>query len=306
MIDNSSAWRMDPDVPLVVSEVNPDARTPDAARASSPTRTAPRWPRCRCSSRCTTRPAWCGWSSAPTRRSPAAGWPASPSWTSRSRRSATAAPQLTHDGAAVRVPGAGEVRPADRVQRAAAGRLASSTTAPTRPTRSRSCATRAARSSTSPTCWCPGPACGCRSSPGTRCRSTPSSRGRCRRSGRPSCSPTRPAWSCPTCRPRCRRPARTRATSAGSGRTPASTDERGLALFVTNDNLRKGAALNAVQIAELVAGSLSACRRVSARRAPGRLLAARRTAWSPSARGRTTRRRPPGSPGTSRRRRSPR
>ena len=32
--------------------------------------------------------------------------------------------------------------------------------------------------------------------------------------------------------------------------------ERGLALFVSNDNLRKGAALNAVQIAELVAASL--------------------------------------------------
>ena len=33
-------------------------------------------------------------------------------------------------------------------------------------------------------------------------------------------------------------------------------DGRGLALFVSNDNLRKGAALNAVQIAELVAASL--------------------------------------------------
>jgi aspartate-semialdehyde dehydrogenase len=31
---------------------------------------------------------------------------------------------------------------------------------------------------------------------------------------------------------------------------------RGLALFVSNDNLRKGAALNAVQIAELVAREL--------------------------------------------------
>jgi aspartate-semialdehyde dehydrogenase len=30
-------------------------------------------------------------------------------------------------------------------------------------------------------------------------------------------------------------------------------DGRGLALFISNDNLRKGAALNAVQIAELVA-----------------------------------------------------
>ncbi|HEY2983676.1 MAG TPA: Asd/ArgC dimerization domain-containing protein, partial [Jatrophihabitantaceae bacterium] len=34
---------------------------------------------------------------------------------------------------------------------------------------------------------------------------------------------------------------------------PGVSDGRGLALFVSNDNLRKGAALNAVQIAELVA-----------------------------------------------------
>lgn len=34
------------------------------------------------------------------------------------------------------------------------------------------------------------------------------------------------------------------------------TAEHGLALFVSNDNLRKGAALNAVQIAELVAAEL--------------------------------------------------
>ncbi len=33
-------------------------------------------------------------------------------------------------------------------------------------------------------------------------------------------------------------------------------DDRGLALFVSNDNLRKGAALNAVQVAELVAATL--------------------------------------------------
>ena len=36
---------------------------------------------------------------------------------------------------------------------------------------------------------------------------------------------------------------------------PGVDDDRGLALFVSNDNLRKGAALNAVQIAELVAGA---------------------------------------------------
>ena len=34
---------------------------------------------------------------------------------------------------------------------------------------------------------------------------------------------------------------------------PGVPDGRGLVLFVSNDNLRKGAALNAVQIAELVA-----------------------------------------------------
>ena len=33
---------------------------------------------------------------------------------------------------------------------------------------------------------------------------------------------------------------------------PGVPDGRGLALFVSNDNLRKGAALNAVQIAELL------------------------------------------------------
>ena len=37
---------------------------------------------------------------------------------------------------------------------------------------------------------------------------------------------------------------------------PGVDDERGLALFISNDNLRKGAALNAIQIAELVAAGL--------------------------------------------------
>ncbi|HEX4471485.1 MAG TPA: aspartate-semialdehyde dehydrogenase [Nocardioides sp.] len=38
---------------------------------------------------------------------------------------------------------------------------------------------------------------------------------------------------------------------------PGVPDQRGLVLFVSNDNLRKGAALNAVQIAELVAAASS-------------------------------------------------
>ena len=36
---------------------------------------------------------------------------------------------------------------------------------------------------------------------------------------------------------------------------PGVADDRGLALFVSGDNLRKGAALNTIQIAELVAAS---------------------------------------------------
>jgi aspartate-semialdehyde dehydrogenase len=36
-------------------------------------------------------------------------------------------------------------------------------------------------------------------------------------------------------------------------RDPGVADARGLALFVSSDNLRKGAALNAIQIAELLA-----------------------------------------------------
>ena len=40
-------------------------------------------------------------------------------------------------------------------------------------------------------------------------------------------------------------------------RDQSAPEGRGLALFTSNDNLRKGAALNAVQIAELVAARLS-------------------------------------------------
>jgi aspartate-semialdehyde dehydrogenase len=45
-------------------------------------------------------------------------------------------------------------------------------------------------------------------------------------------------------------------TSGGSVST-RRWKANGLALFLSNDNLRKGAALNAVQIAELVAAELS-------------------------------------------------
>ncbi|MEO6201389.1 MAG: Asd/ArgC dimerization domain-containing protein, partial [Cryobacterium sp.] len=44
---------------------------------------------------------------------------------------------------------------------------------------------------------------------------------------------------------------------------PGVPNGRGLALFISNDNLRKGAALNAVQIAELVAADLLAAARTT-------------------------------------------
>ncbi|OOK76066.1 aspartate-semialdehyde dehydrogenase [Mycobacterium kansasii] len=89
VIDNSSAWRKDPDVPLVVSEVNFERDVRGAGpprRALSPTRTAPPWPRCRCSRCCTTRRSWSAWWPRPIKRSPAAAWPGWPSWPPRPAR----------------------------------------------------------------------------------------------------------------------------------------------------------------------------------------------------------------------------
>ena len=106
----------------------------------------------------------------------------------------------------------------------AARRLASSTTARSRPTRSRSCATSRARSSTFPACSSRAPACACRCSPGTRCRSTPSSTARCRWPGRGEllarCAGRRADRGA---HPAAARPGRTRPTSGGCARTQAST-----------------------------------------------------------------------------------
>ena len=57
----------------------------------------------------------------------------------------------------------------------------------------------------------------------------------------------------PTSRRRCRRPGKDPSYVGRLRQDPGVDDERGLALFVSNDNLRKGAALNTVQIAELLA-----------------------------------------------------
>ena len=61
-IDNSSAWRMDPDVPLVVTEVNP-RRDVARSRAEGHHRQPELHHDGRdagAASRCTTRPGWCG------------------------------------------------------------------------------------------------------------------------------------------------------------------------------------------------------------------------------------------------------
>ena len=52
------------------------------------------------------------------------------------------------------------------------------------------------------------------------------------------------------CRTRSTPPGATRSSSAGCARTRPAPEGKGLNLFVVGDNLRKGAALNAVQIAE--------------------------------------------------------
>ena len=72
-------------------------------------------------------------------------------------------------------------------------------------------------------------------------------------SGPPSCSPTRPASSSSDV-PTPLQAAGQDPSYVGRIRQDQGVDGgRGLALFVSNDNLRKGAALNAVQIAELIA-----------------------------------------------------
>ena len=253
VVDNSSAFRMDPDVPLVVSEVNPEAIEPSARKGiiANPN--------------CTTMAAMpvlkplhdaaglVRLIASTYQAVSGSGVAGVEELAAPGRGGRRQGPRAVLRRLGDRLPGAGEVRAHHRLQRASRSPARSSTTGSTRPTRRRSCATSRARSSASPTCWSRASACGCRSSPATRWRSTPSSPRRCR-------SP---------------RPARSSAGAPGvelsdiptplqaAGRDPSYVgrlrqdpgvpDERGLALFISNDNLRKGAALNTVQIAELLA-----------------------------------------------------
>ena len=99
-----------------------DARR-GSRRASSPTRTAPRWPRCRCSRCCTTRRSWCAWSCRAIRPCPAAAWPAWRSWPTRPAPSSTT-PSSWCTTAARWSSRRRKLRRADRVQRRSAGRQA--------------------------------------------------------------------------------------------------------------------------------------------------------------------------------------
>ena len=232
----------------MVAEVN-GPRLAAPPRASSPTRTARRWPRCRCSPLhdeaglvalvATTYQAVSG-----------AGLAGVAELDEQVKKVADRATELTHDGSAVTFPTPVKFADADRVQRAAARRLDRRR----RLGRDRRGAEAPQREPQDPR-HPRAPGVGhLRAGPGLH---RPLAVGQ-RRFERPlsvdrarELLARRPAWSCPTSRRRCRPPARTRPTSAASAPTSAS-DERGLALFVSNDNLRKGAALNAVQIAELL------------------------------------------------------
>ncbi len=251
VIDNSSAFRMDPDVPLVVSEVNGAlAHNPPKGIIANPN--------------CTTMAAMPVLKPlhdeaglvrliASTYQAVSGGGLAGVDELDKQAREVVdRAAELTHDGAAVTFPAPDEVRPTDRFQRVALRRLARRR----RIVRDRRGAEAPQREPQDPRHPRARGVRHVRPRPGVhrpfvvaerRVRTAAERRPRPR-----SCSSTLPAWSSPTSRHRSKRPARTRATSAASARTRASPDGRGLALFVSNDNLRKGAALNAIQIAELV------------------------------------------------------
>ena len=221
VIDNSSAWRMDPEVPLVVSEVNPHALddVPKGIIANPNCTTMAAMPVLK------VLDAEAGLQRliVSTYQAVSGAGLAGGEELLEQAQAAVAGDTigLVHDGHAVTMPRRGQVPQEHRVQRGAARRHRSSTTASARPTRRRSCATRAARSSSCPTCWSAAPACACPCSPATRSASTPSSPARSRPSGRANCFRMPRASRSWTSRPRSTRPAPTRASWAASVRTRA-------------------------------------------------------------------------------------
>ncbi|GFJ75920.1 hypothetical protein Phou_001000 [Phytohabitans houttuyneae] len=148
VIDNSSAWRMDPEVPLVVSEVNPDAAAnrPKGIIANPNCTTMAAMP--------VLRPlhAEAGLVSmvvATYQAVSGSGLNGVAELDEQVRKVADRATELAFDGEAVQIPAPGCTR-ARSPSTCSRSPARSSTTAPRRPTRSRSSATRAARSSASP------------------------------------------------------------------------------------------------------------------------------------------------------------
>ena len=248
VIDNSSAWRMDPDVPLVVPEVNADALGP-SPRASWPTRTARPWWPCPSSSPCTTRPGSADWSSPPTRPCPgpglagvaelarAAGQDGRRAQRAhlRRRRPSTSRPPTVFPA-----PIAHNVVPL-------AGRLVDDGSLETNEEQKYRNETRKILElpDSRVTCTCVRVPVFTGHSGGHRGRvRAPDSP----RTGPPGSCSGAPGSRWSTCPRLCRRPGRD-PSLVGRVRRAEGVDH-GLALFVVGDNLRKGAALNAVQIAE--------------------------------------------------------
>ena len=250
VIDNSSAFRMDPDVPLVVSEVNPEAI------ADAPKRII-------ANPNCTTMAGMAPLKAlhdeaglvrivvSTYQAVSGAGGAGVDELDKQTREVVDRAAELTFDGRAVDVPCAREVRRADRLQRAGPGRQDRRR----RLVRDRRGAEAARREPQDP--GHPG-AAGVRDvRAGPRLhgalavdqrRVHPPAVGRAghRAAGRGA---GRRAERGPDAA------AGGRARPSFVGRLrgdPGVPDGRGLALFVCGDNLRKGAALNAIQIAELL------------------------------------------------------
>ncbi len=251
VVDNSSAFRMDPDVPLVVSEVNPEAvREARKGIIANPN--------------CTTMAAMpvlkplhdaaglVRLVAATYQAVSGSGVAGVEELEEQVAAAGDKARELAYDGAGRGLPGAAEVRAHHRLQRAAAGGLDRRR----RLRRDRRGAEAAQRVAQDPRHPRPAGLRALRAGAGLhrslagdqrRVRAADERRAGPRAAGRRARRRAqRRADPAPGGR------AATRPTSAGSDSDPGVDGGRGLALFVSNDNLRKGAALNTVQIAELL------------------------------------------------------
>ena len=253
VIDNSSAWRRDPDVPLIVSEVNPHAlaempqghhRQPelhDHGRDAGAQAAARRG------------------RAGPDRRQHLPGGlrqrasPASRSCDGQVRAVVDKADELAHDGSAVTFPEPVKYVAADRVQRAADGRLGRRR----RLVRDRRGAEAPQREPQDPRHPRPAGLGHLRARAGLHRPLAVAERrvrsGRCRVERATELLSTAPGVELSDVPTPLQAAGRDPSYVGRIRQDPGVDGGRGLALFVSNDNLRKGAALNTVQIAELIA-----------------------------------------------------